>query len=179
VELLTSLGTEFEVIEGGLRSVTGGDGAGSDDPFDAMANAHLTPLIGQLLLFVLLLYLWRGMHFSRPRDPPQQSRRNFTEHASALAQQYMRSGGQRHALRLYAGWALERVYERFGGRQRGLSHIARRIAARTGRDETETLRILVEAQDARDDIHDDRGSAEDLRVIRELGQLIDTTRGQR
>ncbi len=176
VELLRELDDEFQLLEGGLRAASA-DGA--SDPFDAIARAHLTPVIAQLLLLVLLIYLWRGVHFSPPRDPPPPSRRRFTEHAAALAQHYIRAQGRRHALRLYAGWALERIHERFGGRQRGLPHLARRIAARTGRDETESLRILLEAQDARDDTHDDRGSDEDLRVIRELGRLIDTTRGPR
>jgi hypothetical protein len=176
VELLHQIGGSFELVDGGLRSVTGDGGA--SDPFDAMARAELTPVIGQLLLLMLLLYLWRGVHFGRPRDPPPPSRRHFGEHVEALAQQYLRAGARRHALRLYAGWALERIQERFGGQRRGLHHLARRIAARTGCDETEIMRTLVEAHHARDDDHHDAwGTDEDLRVLRELGRLIDTTRG--
>lgn len=173
VDLLTKVGGPFELVDGGLRELAGDGGA--SDPFDAVARAELTPVIGQLLLLVLLLYLWRGVHFGRPRDPPPPSRRRFAEHVEALAQQYQRAGARRHALRLYAGWALERVHERFGGPRRGLHHLARRIAARTGRDETEIMRTLVEAHHARDDVNDGHGAAEDLQVLRELGRLIATT----
>lgn len=173
VDLLDAMGGSFELIDGGLRQLQGDGGA--SDPFDAIARAELTPVIGQLLLLVLLLYLWRGVHFGRPHDPPPSSRRRFAEHVEALAQQYQRAGARRHALHLYAGWALERVHERFGGSRRGLHHLARRIAARTGRDETEIMRTLVEAHHARDDVHDGHGAAEDLQVLRELGRLIDTT----
>jgi hypothetical protein len=144
-----------------------------------MERAELTPVIAQLLVLVLLLYLWRGAHFGRPRDPPPRSRRRFSEHVEALAQQYQRAGARRHALHLYAGWALERVQERFGGQRRGLHHLAHRIAMRTGQDETEIMRTLVEAHHARDDVHDGHGAPEDLQVLRELGRLIDTTTGSK
>jgi hypothetical protein len=173
VDLLRAVGGPFELVDGGLRRMTK-DG-GVDDPFEAIARAELTPVIGQLLLLVVLLYLWRGVHFGRPRDPPPPSRRGFSEHVDALAGQYQRAGARRHALHLYAGWALERVHERYGGRRRGLHHLAHRIAARTGRDETEIMRVLAEAHHARDDVHDGHGTEEDLKVLRELGRLIDTT----
>lgn len=175
VDLLGEAGGPFELVDGDLRGLT--EGGGADDPFDAIARAELTPVIGQLLLLVLLLYLWRGVHFGRPRDPPPPSRRRFSEHVEALAGQYQRAGARRHALHLYAGWALERVHERFGGRRRGLHHLAHRIAARTGRDETEIMRTLVEAHHAREDVHDGHGTEEDLKILRELGRLIDTTKG--
>lgn len=173
VDLLRETGGSFELVDGRVRDLAGDGGA--SDPFDAMARAELTPVIGQLLVLVLLLYLWRGVHFGRPRDPPPPSRRRFSEHVEALAQQYQRAGARRHALHLYAGWALERVHERFGGQRRGLHHLARRIAARTGQGETEIMRTLAEAHHARDDVHDGHGSPEDLQVLRELGRLIDTT----
>lgn len=173
VELLRYRGQRFELIDGGLRAAAG---AGATDPFDAVSRANLTPVVLQLLLLVALLYLWRGVHFGRPRDPPPPSRRRFVEHVEALAQHYQRAGARRHALRLYAGWALDRVQERFGGRRRGLHHLAHRIATRTGRDETEIMRILVEAHHARDD-RDGEGTEDDLRTLRELGLLIETTPG--
>jgi hypothetical protein len=174
VELLRPFGDTFEVIDGGVRSA---GGTGADNPFEAIARAELTAVIVQLLLFVLVLYAWRGVHFGRPRDPPPPSRRRFAMHVEALAQQYHRAGARRHALRLYAAWALERIQMRFDVRRRGLLPLAGRIAARTGGDETEIMRTLVEAHHARDDIHDSQGSDEDLRILRELGRLIDTTRG--
>ncbi len=178
VALLREFGPRLELIDGGVRSFGLSAEGGASDPFHAISRAHLTPVILQLLLFVLLLYLWRGVHFGRPRDPGPPSRRRFVEHVDALAQHYHRAGARGHALRLYAGWALERIAERFGGRRRGLQSLASRIAARTGRDETEIMRTLAEAHHARDarDDHDAHGSEDDLRVLRELGQLIDTTR---
>lgn len=177
VELMLDVGGPFELVDGQLRDLVGDGGA--DDPFDAMERAELTPVIAQLLALVLLLYFWRGAHFGRPRDPPPPSRRRFAEHVEALAQQYQRAGARRHALHLYAGWALERVQERFGGQRRGLHHLAGRIAARTGQDETEIMRTLVEAHHARDDVHDGHGAPEDLQVLRDLGRLIDTPTGSK
>lgn len=177
VVALSQLGRRFELVDGGLRALSG---LGAADPFEAVARLHLTPVLVQGLVLMLLLYLWRGVHFGRPRDPPPPSRRRFTEHAEALAQHYLRAGARRHALRLYSGWALERIHERFGGTRGGLPALAQRIAARTGTDSTQITRILVEAQHARDEGHDydPRGDAEDLRVLRELGRLVETTRGR-
>lgn len=174
--LLRVVDDDFELVDGGVRSVSG---EGASDPFDAIERAHLTPVILQLLAFVLLLYLWRGAHFGRPRDPPAAGRRRFGEHVEALGEHYLRAGARRHSLRLYAGWALERIQARFDPQRRGLHHLAGRIAARTDGDETEIMRTLVEAHHARDDDQDAHGSDEDLRVIRELGRLVDTTRGPR
>lgn len=177
VEMLTSTETRLQLVDGGVRSMSG---EGASDPFDAISRGHLTPVVLQGLLLVLLLYLWRGVHFGRPRDPPPRSRRRFTEHVQALADHYARAEARRHALRLYAGWALERIHERFGGPRGGLEPLAHRIATRTGGDQTEIIRLLVEAQHARDEdpSHDPRGDAEDLRIIRELGQLLEATAGR-
>lgn len=177
-----------QIVEGEVRALSGGGGAGgASDPFDAVARAKLTAPILQLFALVLLLYLWRGAHFGRPQDPPPPSRRRFEQHVEALARLYARAEARRYALRLYSGWALGRIQERFGGgggegavRGRGLHALAKRIAARTGKDETEIMRLLAEAQHARDSENDDdRGDAEDMRVLRELGGLIEHTRGQR
>ncbi len=181
LELLRPWGPEFAVVEGGLRAATAvaasAGGRGSDSPFAAVWRAELTPVILQLLLVILLLYLWRGWHFGQPRDPPPRSRRRFTEHADALAQHYLRAGARRHALRVYSGWALERMFERYGGRRGGLQRLAERIAARSGRDETEVARLLALALDARDDERDGHGDDEDVATLRELGRLVEHTRG--
>ncbi|MCB9701262.1 MAG: DUF4350 domain-containing protein [Myxococcales bacterium] len=185
VGLVSALGDRVELVEGGVRDLAIEGGA--DDPFEAVARAHLTPAILQLLALALLLFLWRGAHFGRPQDPPPPSRRRFAEHVQALARHYERAGARRHALRLYAGWAMERIVERHGGgvgggAPRGLHRLARRIAARTGQDETAVMRLLAEAQHAQSAPDDDhRGDAEDLRVLRELGDLVDppAKRGER
>ncbi|MCB9569123.1 MAG: DUF4350 domain-containing protein [Myxococcales bacterium] len=185
VGLVSALGDRVELVEGGVRDLAIEGGA--DDPFEAVARAHLTPAILQLLALALLLFLWRGAHVGRPQDPPPPSRRRFAEHVQALARHYERAGARRHALRLYAGWAMERIVERHGGgvgggAPRGLHRLARRIAARTGQDETAVMRLLAEAQHAQSAPDDDhRGDAEDLRVLRELGDLVDppAKRGER
>ena len=79
-------------------------------------------------------------------------------HVEALAQHYLRAGARRHSLRLYATWALERIQARFDPRRRGLHALAGRIAARTGSDETDVMRTLVEAHHARDDSSDTRAA---------------------
>ncbi|MCA9691461.1 MAG: DUF4350 domain-containing protein, partial [Myxococcales bacterium] len=179
VALLRRWGPALELVDEGVRSADAAAEGGARNPFEAIARAHLTPVILQLLLSILLLYLWRGRHFGAPRDPPPPSRRRFSEHVDALAQQYLRAGSRRHALHLYAGFALERIFERFGGQRRGLHRVASRLAARTGQDETEVVRVLVEAHDAREEEAASGGDADDLRVLRELGRLTEHTRGPR
>ena len=177
VEMLEVMGTKFELIDGAIRRVHAD--AEEATPFAAIDRANLTAAILHLLVFILALYLWRGIHFGRPKPPPPSGRRRYVEHIEALARHYHRAGARRHALRHYATWALERLQETFGRRSAGLHRLAHRIARRTGRDETEVVRTLVEAWDARDDRHDDTGAPEDLACLRELGRLTETTRGKR
>ena len=179
LELLDLAGTKFELIDGEIRRFKGGDGGGSDTPFAAIDQANLTTALLHLFAFILALYLWRGIHFGRPRPSAPAHRRRYVEHIEALAGHYHRAGAKRHALRHYATWALERLQETFGRRSAGLHRLAHRIARRTGRDETEVMRTLVEAWDAREDRHDDTGAAEDLACMRELGRLTEATRGKR
>lgn len=180
LEILALAGPKFELIDGEIRRFKGGDGGGgSSTPFAAIDQANLTTALLHLFAFILALYLWRGIHFGRPRSSAPAHRRRYAEHIEALAGHYHRAGAKRHALRHYATWALERLQETFGRGSAGLHRLGHRIARRTGRDETEVMRTLVEAWDARDDRHDDTGTAEDLACMRELGRLTEATRGKR
>jgi hypothetical protein len=124
---------------------------GADNPLDSMHQAHLTPLIVQLLVLLLLFVLWKGIAFGAPRDPEQRTRRSFAEHVRALGMQYARARAGGHAFGSYAGWALERLRDRMPrGRQLSTDALAYEIAARLGRDPAEVARLLHEAQAASD-----------------------------
>jgi hypothetical protein len=127
-------------------------GAGAATPFESIQNAHMTPVIAQLFVLFVLLYLWKGWPFARLRDPPGEMRRAFADHVRALGVAYGRAHASRHVLGLYAAWAMERLRERVhrSGRQ-GILPLAEAIAARTGRPESEVMRVLVDASGARDE----------------------------
>ncbi len=127
-------------------------GAGAQSPFASIDQAHLTPVIVQLLVLLALFCLWKGRPFARLREPSVLARRAFVDHARALGQAYARSRASRHVTGMYAVWALDRLRERVHrhGRQ-GLIPLAEAIAARTGRPEGEVIRVLVEASGARDE----------------------------
>ena len=125
--------------------------AGAENPLDSVRKANLLPLIVQLLAIALLFLVWKGAHFGKPRDPAQRSRRAFADHVQALGHIYQRAKASDHALGNFSAWAIERLRERYyRGTKSGLSPLAEAIAARTGRDETEVMRVLVEAQSARE-----------------------------
>lgn len=169
-------------------------GAGAGSPLEAMDQANLTPVIAQLLALALLFLIWRGAHFGRPRDPLARSRRAFADHVQALGHIYHRAKASEHALGNFAAWAIERLRERYyRGTRSGLSPLAEAIATRTGRNETEVMRVLVEAQSARessgppssfrpslryDAKPPPKGSGEerDLRLIRALFDLMRTAK---
>ncbi|MEZ4315620.1 MAG: DUF4350 domain-containing protein, partial [Polyangiaceae bacterium] len=145
VELLDDLGKDdIEICD-----VWTGAGAGS--PLEAMDRANLTPVIAQLLAVILLFLVWRGAHFGQPRDPRPKSRRAFADHVKALGHIYHRASASEHALGNFSAWAIERLRERyFRGARSGLSPLAEAISARTGVAESEVMRVLVEAQSARE-----------------------------
>jgi len=171
-------------------------GAGAGSPLDSMRKARLTPVIVQLLALALLFLVWRGAHFGLPRDPPARNRRAFADHVRALGNIYARAKASEHALGNFSAWAIERLRERFQrGTRSGLSPLAEAIAARTGRSEGEVMRVLVEAQSAREssgppssfrtgfrpDVKPPpRGSAEerDLQLIRTLFDFLRVNAGK-
>jgi len=151
-------------------------GAGAATPFEAMSNTRLTPVLIQILLLLLVAYLWRGAHFGTPRDPPHESRRAFAEHVRALGVVYAKARASRLVLSAYAGWVLDRLRERLQpGTDSTLHALAHAVAERTGRGEGDVMRILVEARTARDTSVRADGSPEDLSVMRELELLLQET----
>jgi hypothetical protein len=86
-------------------------GAESSDwsPPQVMANLRLLPFVLHLLAAWLVLALWRGWTFAAPRDPPQESRRAFAEHAAALGHQWRVAGGERFAASAFARMWLQRL----------------------------------------------------------------------
>ena len=148
-------------------------GGGASTPFQAIANTKLTLVLIQILLLLLVLYVWRGAHFGTPRDPPAQSRRVFAEHVRALGLVYAKAKASRLVLASYAGWVLDRLRERLQPGTDGTLHaLAHAVAQRTGRAEGDVMRILVEARTARDAVGRADSSPEDLVVMRELEQLL-------
>ncbi|MDI1477555.1 DUF4350 domain-containing protein [Polyangium sp. y55x31] len=122
---------------------------GADTPLDTLSRAHLLPILLQLLLLLGLFFLWQGRAFGVLRDPPANRRRAFADHVRALGLAYARAGASRHALGLYAAWAVERLRERVPreGRQ-GLSGLAEAIGVRVGKPTGEVMHVLVEATEA-------------------------------
>src|SRR5262249_31211074 len=126
-------------------------GASSPSPMASVARGKLAPFLGQVAFMLILFFIYKGAAFGTLRDPPARSRRSFVEHARALGLQYAKARAKRHAFSMYAGYALDRLRERvaLGGR-RGLSGLAEAVAKKTGRKEGDVMRLLVEAQSARD-----------------------------
>ncbi len=156
--------------------------AGAKNPAEALANARLTPLILQLLGLLAIFYLCRGVRFGRPHDPPQRSRRQFSEHAEALGGQYARARASHHASGLYAAWAIDRLREKtLTSRTPGLYPLAQAIASRTGDDEGRVMQLLVEAKALRDDTPTAAPAATggDFQVMQELARLVALVGGPR
>jgi hypothetical protein len=154
-------------------------GAGADNPFDSVRKAKLSALFVQILVFLGLLYAAVGIPFARLRDPERRSRRAFAEHVRTLGQRYAQARASRYVACLYAAWALDRLRERLlpGGRGSSLHPLAQAIAGRTGRDEAEVMRILVEANELREPgMEATRGGPGDLELMRALARLLDQTR---
>lgn len=176
VRILADRNDEVEVVNYWI-------GRGADTPFEAVRNSNMLPFLLQLLAFMLLLFLLRGAAFATLRDPPARSRRAFADHVDALGMQYAKARASRFALGLYAGFVFERIRERVqtgpassGG---GLHAMAQAIAMKTGRDESEVMRILVEAYDARNAVGGRSDVKDDLRLMRELQRLLDEVSGRR
>ncbi|MDI3282847.1 DUF4350 domain-containing protein [Polyangium sp. 15x6] len=122
---------------------------GADTPLETLSRARLLPILLQLLLLLGLFFLWQGRAFGVLRDPPANRRRAFADHVRALGLAYARAGASRHALGLYAAWAVERLRERVPREGRhGLSGLAEAIGVRVGKSTGEVMHVLVEATEA-------------------------------
>ncbi|MBL9104109.1 MAG: DUF4350 domain-containing protein [Myxococcales bacterium] len=171
--------------DGPVELVDGMLDFGAETPAETIENTHLTAAVLQLLALIALFYLWRGVRFGAPRDPMGRSRRSYSEHVEAVGQHYARARASRHAARVYATWALDRLRDRtLTARQPGLYALAQAIAGRTGDDEARVMQLLLEAQAARDDADAStarpargRGHAvaDDLRLMQELARYVRAT----
>lgn len=176
VRFLRSLGTRKVELADGLLDL------GADTPAEAILNTHLTPVILQLLALLAVFYFCRGVRFGRPHDPPSRSRRQFAEHVEALGRQYARARASRHAARLYAAWALDRLREKtLLTRTPGVYPLAQALAGRTGDDENRVMETLVEASSLKDatSIPATTATADDLRLMQELARLVRLVGGPR
>ena len=166
VGLLESRGRRFVLVDAWTS-------AGAASPMDSIRRSHLTPAMLQLLALLALLYLWRGVPFGKPRDPAPPSRRSFTQHARAMSLQYAKGRAAGHAGAVYAAWILDRLRDRYPTAARGgLLPLAQLVARKSGRDETEVMRLLVEAHGAAEAAAAGRSDGADLRLVRELGALV-------
>ena len=125
---------------------------GSSSPMASVDNAHLTPILLQLLAAAVLLFVYKGTQFGAPRDARGRSRRSFVEHARAIGVAFRRAKASEHALGLFGVWAFDRLRARGErGNQRGTRHLAHVIAERTGDSESDVLATLHEVRAMRDD----------------------------
>jgi hypothetical protein len=182
VELLRPGGQKLE-IAGELTGLV------SQNPITSVQRGRLAPAMLQLLLLILLFFVYRGAHFGRPVDPAVAGRRAFSEHARAIGMMYGRTRAGRHALEVYGSYALERMRERLnlvGGK--GMLTVAEEVAARTGRPLGEVMRVLVESRPSTrrpDAVHDpvremamqEATAAKDLATLRDLSTLLAMTGG--
>ncbi|MBV1860770.1 MAG: DUF4129 domain-containing protein [Nannocystaceae bacterium] len=167
VATMEHLGGTAEFVDGWVTTT------GADTPADAIRNSHLTAAVVQLLIFILALYLWRGRQFGRATDPIVQGRRAFSQHAVAMGRQYEKARAASFAARLFSGWVLERLRNRFSSAATaGLLGLSQEVARRSGRDETDVMRLLVAAHSAVESVAGPGGTAEDLALVRDLGRLM-------
>jgi hypothetical protein len=154
VQLFAWLGHEdVELWDGYTRAGSAGAGKGAGSPLEAMKESKLGPVMLHLLALVLLYLFYRGWRFGTPRDPKAESRRAFADHARALGMTYARARASRHALGLYAAWAMERLRDRFGrANRRGVIPLAEAVAERSGRPVGQVVQILTEALGAKDEV---------------------------
>jgi hypothetical protein len=174
VELLRPGGPNLE-LAGELTGLV------AQDPITAVQRGRLAPAILQLLLLIVLFFVYKGAHFGRPVDPIANSRRAFSEHARAIGMQYGRRRAGRHALEIYGSYALDRMRERLnltGGK--GLLAVAEEVATRTGRPLGDVMRVLVESRPPnqrptdpeRDALAQETNAAKDLATLRDLYTLL-------
>jgi hypothetical protein len=154
-------------------------GSGSETPFAAVQNARLGPALAQLLALLVVAFLARGWPFGKLREPPEKARRAFGDHVRALGVQYAKARASRLVLGVYAGWALDRLKARaLPSSRTSLLALSEAIAARTGRDEREIVKILLEAEAARDESNRGGTPADDLALMKELEGLLARSGGE-
>jgi hypothetical protein len=154
-------------------------GAGADSPYEALVNAKLGPVLMQIALLMLVLYLARGIPFATLRDPPEAGRRCFLDHLSALGRVFQRAGARQHALHHYASWALGKLNDRVRpGQRMSIIELGTALSKRTGRPQAEVMETLAEAATARNQ-PGSPVSGDELKVQRQLERLVIETGGNK
>lgn len=120
-------------------------GQGAQHPLQSVARAGFTWWVVHVLLLGTL-YAWsRGKRFGSPVDPPETTRRAFSEHARALSLKYEQSGASGWALRNYAEWVLDTLRRRAPSTRGDLKSLARAVSS----NKQEALRLVQALTTAR------------------------------
>src|SRR5262249_24492876 len=115
--------------------------AGADNPYRALVNSGMAPLLFHGIVFLFLLALAKGAPFGARRELVLPPRRAFSEHVQAIGRLYARSRASRHALAAYASWAFDRLNARLRpGAALRLLDLGKAIAQTTGRSEEDVAR---------------------------------------
>jgi len=153
-------------------------GSGAKTPLSSVRRGKLAPVLLQLGLCLILFFLYKGVAFGSLVDPPRERRRSFAEHARALGLLYAKAGAAGHARSIYGAYVLERLRDNALFRdQKGIGALAEVVAARSGQPLGKVTQMLVEAQEPRSDDPKDKGSHEDLDLIRSLSRLLRQSKG--
>lgn len=166
----TDVVTLFEQLDS-IELVDGWTGLGADSPMASIEGSHLTAALAQLFLLVLALLAWRGRAFGRRRDPAPAPSGGFADHARSMGLHYASARASGHAVAMYSAWALEALRQGVLPGT-GLHGLSQGVAQRTGREETDVMRILVEAHSAAATGRTDGTATEDMNLLRELVGLV-------
>jgi hypothetical protein len=91
---------------------------------------------------------------------------------------YAKAGAAGHARSIYGAYVLDRLRDNALFRdQKGIGALAEVVAARSGQPLGRVTQMLVEAQEPRSDDPKDKGSHEDLLLIRRLSRLLRQSKG--
>lgn len=149
----------------------------AEDPQESLQRAGVWPLMLQILLILVLWLLLRGIPFGSLRDREVQRRRAFSEHIWAVALQLSRKKQSTMAAHLYAGYALDRLWQRNGprGQSRDLEVLANAIGLRFQRDPAALLQTLRRAETLRNlpPTQVRQADSSDLQLVQVLSDLID------
>ena len=141
----------------------------SPSPVALLLKAGLLPAAGQGFFVFLLACWWRGRRFNGAQDPPEQRRRDMTEHLQAVGGFYRSHGAHRQVLVASAQWALGWMRRRLRVEDRDLVDA---VVARSGEPRARVERVMLRARQAiaRPDEPGDEG---DIFLQEELWELMD------